>query len=154
MLDDKLKGMEFTKATKDEFLHENIKENLEVETIRHIQQALVQNEQLPKNVNGKIALIVRTNKQALDVMSWCNRANIGTVQNLEGTFYKSDAVIHFKMLLDALLYPNEARYLVDLLQSPYFGYEIPIKLLVPFRGNSQEDYRIYKYIWVKTSLST
>ncbi|MEH6884877.1 UvrD-helicase domain-containing protein [Priestia megaterium] len=137
--DDQLKGMEITKSTEQEFLYPYTKnDELELQTIKHIKHSLTLAGKLPKKQNKKIALIVRTNKQALDVREWCERAGIGTSQNLDGTFYKSDAVLHFKLLVDALLYPHEARFLVNLLQSPYFGYEIPNRLLVSFKGNNDE----------------
>ncbi|MED4689665.1 UvrD-helicase domain-containing protein [Peribacillus frigoritolerans] len=137
--DDRLKGMEITEPTKQEFLHPDTKKDvLESETVHHIRQSFAMTERLPEDENKRIALIVRTNKQSLEVRNWCERAEIGTLQNLDGTFYKSDAVLHFKMLLDALLYPHEARFVVNLLQSPYFGYEIPSKLLVSFKGNNDK----------------
>ncbi|MEM5644028.1 3'-5' exonuclease [Bacillus toyonensis] len=43
-----------------------------------------------------------------------------------------------KMMLDALLYPGEAKHVVNFLQSPYFRYVIPTKLLVPFKGDSEK----------------
>ncbi|MFF3024571.1 UvrD-helicase domain-containing protein [Gottfriedia sp. NPDC057948] len=137
--DDCLIGMELTKPTKEEFLYPRTKkEFLESETVEQIRKSFEVVNQLPDNENKKIALIVRTNNQALEVRKWCERAKIGTSQNLDGTFYKSEAVLHFKMLLDALLYSNEARYIVNLLHSPYFNYKIPSKLLVSFKGNNDK----------------
>ncbi|PHD95387.1 UvrD-helicase domain-containing protein [Bacillus toyonensis] len=136
---DRLRGMKITEPTMGEFLHPNThKDKLEAETVRHIRESVDITKQLPDDENKRIALVVRTNKQALEVREWCEKARIRTVQNLDGTFYKSDAVIHFKMMLDALLYPGEAKHVVNFLQSPYFRYTIPTKLLVPLKGDSDK----------------
>lgn len=137
--DDRLKGMKITEPTIGEFLYPNTnKDNVEEETVRQILESVDITKQLPDDENKRISLVVRTNKQALEVREWCEKAGIGTVQNLDGTFYKSDAVIHFKMMLDALLYPGEAKHVVNFLQSPYFRYAIPTKLLVPLKGDSEK----------------
>ncbi|MFE7911693.1 UvrD-helicase domain-containing protein, partial [Bacillus mobilis] len=137
--DDRLKGMKITEPTIGEFLYPNTnKDNVEEETVRQILESVDIAKQLSDDENKRIALVVRTNKQALEVREWCEKAGIGTVQNLDGTFYKSDAVIHFKMMLDALLYPGEAKHVVNFLQSPYFRYAIPTKLLVPLKGDSEK----------------
>ncbi|MEM5644027.1 3'-5' exonuclease [Bacillus toyonensis] len=95
--DDRLKGMKITEPTIGEFLYPNInKDNVEEKTVRQILESVDIAKQLSDDENRRIALVVRTNKQALEVREWCEKAGIGTVQNLDGTFYKSDAVIHFK----------------------------------------------------------
>ncbi|KMP38528.1 DNA helicase UvrD [Bacillus cereus] len=137
--DDRLRGMKITEPTIGEFLYPNTnKDNVEEETVRQIFESVDIVKQLSDDENKRIALVVRTNKQALEVREWCEKAGIGTVQNLDGTFYKSDAVIHFKMMLDALLYPGEAKHVVNFLQSPYFRYTIPTKLLIPLKGDSEK----------------
>lgn len=100
------------------------------------------------NSNEKLALIVRTNKQARLVKEICIENNINTSENLDGTFYTSDTVLHFNILLKALLYPNEPKYLIDLLQTPYFGYVIPYQKLVEFNGCKDS---ILKYIHATTN---
>ncbi|MDN7242208.1 UvrD-helicase domain-containing protein [Planococcus sp. N028] len=85
----------------------------------------------------KVALIVRTNKQARLAKEICNTKGITTSENLDGTFYTSDAVLHFNTLLKTLLFPNEPKYLIDLLQTPYFGYVIPYQKLIEFNGNKE-----------------
>lgn len=85
----------------------------------------------------KVALIVRTNKQARLVKEICNKHRIATSENLDGTFYISDTVIHFNILVKALLFPNEPKYLIELLQTPYFGYDIPFQQLIEFNGDKE-----------------
>ncbi|WP_064094119.1 UvrD-helicase domain-containing protein [Rossellomorea aquimaris] len=141
--EDRLIGMDIDSEDNEFCTIESKAKELEVNTVLEIQNAFQHVEKLSEKENKKIALIVRTNKQALEVLKWCDRAKLGTVQNLDGTFFKSDAVLHFKMLLDALMYPHEATHMVNVLQSPYFGYSIPGKLLVPFKG---DDEKIIKFL--------
>jgi superfamily I DNA/RNA helicase len=143
--EDRLVGMDTNSAENEFCIIESKAKELEVNTIREIQDTFQYVDKLSEEENKKIALIVRTNKQALEVREWCDRAKIGTVQNLDGTFFKSDAVLHFKMLLDALMYPHEGTHMINVLQSPYFGYSIPSRLLVPFKGNGE---KIIKFLRV------
>jgi len=91
----------------------------------------------------KMALIVRTNKQARKMKELCKSLKIPTSENLDGTFYTSLAVKHFKALLDGLLYPNEPKFLINALETPYFGYSIPYRKLIQFGGNKT---RIIRFI--------
>ncbi|KOP31400.1 hypothetical protein ADM98_00685 [Exiguobacterium sp. BMC-KP] len=85
----------------------------------------------------KVALLVRTNKQAKEVASLCEKNGIAVKQNLDGTFYRSHAVMHFKALLEAMMYPSEAVHLVSALETPYFLYKIPSRLLVRYEGDGK-----------------
>jgi ATP-dependent exoDNAse (exonuclease V) beta subunit len=143
--DDRLRGMEKTTPSTEEFLYPpTSSKKIESDTIEYIRESLEITKNLPEKENKKVALIVRTNRQALDIRNWCEKAKIGTVQNLDGTFYKSHAVLHFKMLLEALLYPHEAKYVINVIQSPYFGYTVPSKLLIPFNGDNEKILRFLK----------
>lgn len=91
----------------------------------------------------KIALIVRTNRQAKEIKEHCSSQNIPTTENLDGTFFVSETVLHFKALLEGLLYPEEPKYLVNALRTPYFGCVIPYRVLIPFGGHKE---RMAKFI--------
>lgn len=93
--------------------------------------------------NEKIALIVRTNRQARRIKELCINLKIPTSENLDGTFFNSPTVKHFKALLDGLLYPNEPKFLINALETPYFGYLIPYQLLIQFSGDKD---KIIKFI--------
>ncbi|MEB1809739.1 MAG: UvrD-helicase domain-containing protein [Bacillaceae bacterium] len=99
-----------------------------------LQQALTT---LP-DPDDKIAFIVRTNRHAKQIKDYCISQNIATSENLDGTFFISQPVYDFKSLLDGLLYPNEPKFLIDALQTPYFDYVIPYHTLVPFGGHTQQ----------------
>ncbi|MGM0775942.1 MAG: UvrD-helicase domain-containing protein [Bacillota bacterium] len=96
----------------------------------------------------KIAFIVRTNRQAKRIKEFCESKNIPTTENLDGTFFISKPVLDLKALLDGLLYPNEPKFLINAMETPYFGYKIPYHLLVQFSGDKK---RISSFIHAKTS---
>ncbi|WP_179218439.1 exodeoxyribonuclease V subunit beta [Saccharibacillus sp. O23] len=101
---------------------------------------------LPKK-EDKIALIVRTNKQAKRLKEHCRAHNILTTENLDGTFFTSLAVLHFKALIEGLLYVNEPKFLIGALETPYFGFSIPYQTLIPFNGQKNQ---INKFIHTNT----
>ncbi|SDX73224.1 UvrD-helicase domain-containing protein [Salimicrobium album] len=136
---DELEGMNKRQKTNSEFKfysanHEQAKRGT-VEAVRYSMR-LVKN--LPEKKNKKISIIVRTNKQAKQVKQWFDSTGISTSQNLDGTFYTSQAVKDFKSLLDGLMFPGDAKHVLNTLQSPYFRYAIPYKLLLQFNGRDEE----------------
>jgi ATP-dependent exoDNAse (exonuclease V) beta subunit len=137
---DRLRGMNKGNnfANEFQFLHAKNDKAAKEMMIGAIQASLKITKTLPEKSNRKIALIVRTNSQALTVKKWCDENNITTQQNLDGTFFTSAAVRDFKSLLDGLLYPDDAKFVVNALQSPYFRYEIPYQVLLPFLGRSRD----------------
>ncbi|AKP78620.1 ATP-dependent DNA helicase PcrA [Priestia megaterium Q3] len=126
-----------------QFIEVKNSEQEKAEVLKAITESLAITKGLANDKNGKVALIVRTNAQAETIRKWCEAANIPTLQNLHGTFYTSDAVRDFKYLLDGLLYPNEAKYLINALQTPYFRYNIPYQALLQFSG---DDRKISEFI--------
>ncbi|MED5018466.1 UvrD-helicase domain-containing protein [Paenibacillus chibensis] len=85
----------------------------------------------------KIAFIVRTNRQAKKIKEYCVSKNIPTSENLDGTFFTSPPVLHLKSLIDGLLFPHESKLLLNALQTPFFGYTVPYRVLIPFRGRKE-----------------
>ena len=135
---DRLVGVESTGMVDQELVIDKVKrKDLNGKIIEKVEQALAEVRRLSAKENRKVALIVRTNRHAKDVARICEEAGLAVTQNLDGTFFKSDAVRHFKMLLDALLYPHEMKNAIGLLESPYFAYEIPSRTLVGFQGDSE-----------------
>ncbi|MDN4066664.1 UvrD-helicase domain-containing protein [Paenibacillus vini] len=106
---------------------------------QHFHQAL---STLPKE-DEKIAFIVRTNRHAKQVKEFCVSKGIPTTENLDGTFFTSPSVLHFKALLEGLLYPDEPKYVINALRTPYFGCVIPYRALIPFGGHKE---RLVQYI--------
>ncbi|QOT08456.1 UvrD-helicase domain-containing protein [Paenibacillus sp. JNUCC32] len=95
----------------------------------------------------KIAFIVRTNRQAKKIKEYCVSKNIPTSENLDGTFFTSPSVLHLKTLIDGLLYSHEPKFLLNALQTPYFGYVVPQHVLIPFGGHKE---RITSFIHERT----
>jgi superfamily I DNA/RNA helicase len=118
-------------------------------TINAIRYSMRLTEPLAKDKNRKIALIVRTNAQAKQVNDWCKSSKISTLQNLDGTFYTCEAVRDFKSLVDGLLFPRDAKHVLNTLHSPYFRYQIPYKILLPFNG---ENDAILSFIYSKIGM--
>lgn len=96
----------------------------------------------------KIAFIVRTNRHAKRIKDYCVSKNIPTTENLEGTFFISPPVMDLKALLEGLLYSHEPKFLLNALQTPYFGYVIPYQVLLPFGGHKE---RITSFINARTN---
>ncbi|TKI46246.1 UvrD-helicase domain-containing protein [Lysinibacillus tabacifolii] len=99
----------------------------------HIQECL----QAIAGTDKKIALLVRTNYEAKSIKEVCKSIGVETLENLDGTFYQSPAVKHFKMLLEGLLYPNEPKYIVNALQTPYFRVIISPQQLMRHNGDRE-----------------
>lgn len=85
-----------------------------------------------------IGVIVRTNNEAREVETICKKNSITLKVNLDGNFYQSEAVRHFKYVLEAFLFPNDASRVVRALQTPYFGYLVKANQLIPFKGNENQ----------------
>lgn len=101
---------------------------------------------LPDN-KDKIAFIVRTNRQAKKIKEYCLSKNIPTSENLDGTFFTSSPVLDLKSLIDGLLYSHEPKFLLNALQTPYFGYLVPQQVLIPYGGHKE---RITSFIHDRT----
>ncbi|NME06220.1 UvrD-helicase domain-containing protein [Psychrobacillus sp. BL-248-WT-3] len=83
----------------------------------------------------KLAILVRTNNQARTMKILCTTLDIPTIQNLDGQFYLCDAVKHLHILLLALQYADQPMYVIEALQTPYFGYELNNKNFIATQGN-------------------
>lgn len=86
----------------------------------------------------KIAILVRTNGQAKQAFDWLNDQNVMAEMNVGGTFFTTDAVKDFHTLLHALLYPEDAKALLDLFATPYFRDQITVDELIVFEGSNEK----------------
>lgn len=84
----------------------------------------------------KLALLVRTNNQAKRAFEWLDKHGIAAEMNVGGTFYNSEAVKDFYLLLGALLYPNDAKSVLNALATPFFEAEILLDELVKYNGDN------------------
>jgi ATP-dependent exoDNAse (exonuclease V) beta subunit len=122
------------------------KEELEDDVISMIKEAKqsVQLDKESKPGKRKIAVLVRTNKEAKLVESWCDKHGIDTYLNVGGTFFTSPAVVHFAMLVEALLYPKRVSSIVNLLNTPYSSKGIDWTALAKFNGDEEKIYDFLK----------
>jgi ATP-dependent exoDNAse (exonuclease V) beta subunit len=122
------------------------KEELEHDVIDMIKKAkeYVQMDKDSEPGKRKIAVLVRTNKEAKLVENWCNKHGIDTYLNVGGTFFNSTAVIHFAMLVEALLYPTRILSIVNLLNTPYSSKGIDWTILAQFNGDEKKIYEFLK----------
>lgn len=105
---------------------------LTIEMIRAARDTLKQDKE---GHTHRIAVLVRTNAQARMLKEWCEPEGIYTELKIGGTFFRSTAVKDFIYLVEALLFPNQPKARVNVLQSPYSGIEINWPLLLSFHGN-------------------
>jgi DNA helicase-2/ATP-dependent DNA helicase PcrA len=103
--------------------------------VRDMLQNATKTRALP---NSTIAVIVRFNYQAREMKRICNELGITTTENLDGTFFTTPVVKHFHLLLQGLIYPNEPKFLLNALETPYFNYQIPYQVLMLYKGNKEQ----------------
>lgn len=103
--------------------------------VREMLQNAIKTRALP---NSTIAIIVRFNYQAREMKRVCNELGITTTENLDGTFFKSSVVKDFHLLLQGLIYPNEPKFLLNALETPYFNYQIPYQVLMMYKGDKEK----------------
>lgn len=97
---------------------------------------------LQSSKSQKVMVLTRTNWELKKIEEWCAGANIPCYLREEGSFYTSDAVLDFFVLVKALAFPKEARHLLDVVLSPYSDCEIDMAKLQKFvpSSKSQNDY--------------
>jgi superfamily I DNA/RNA helicase len=105
-------------------------------------QELIKN-QTHESKKKKIALLVRTNNQAKRAFDWLDSHGIAAEMNVGGTFYNSEAVKDFYALLGAMLYPKDAKSVLNALATPFFKSEVLVDDLVTFKGDND---LILKYL--------
>jgi len=142
---DRLVGMKRTRSKAEEFQVIEVnryegKASMDQAILKHTQDGI---RDISESDDEKVAILVRTNGQAEEITRLFEENGLPVKQNLDGTFYRSHAVMHFKALLEALMYPSEAVHLVTALETPYFHYKIPSRLLVRYEGDGKS---IARYI--------
>lgn len=95
-------------------------------------------ETLKDPANEKVAVLVRTNGQAHRLKKWCDKAGIHCDLEIGGTFFTSEAVKEFAVLIEALLYPNRAASLANLLNSSYSEQVPHWTIIAGLEGNEEK----------------
>lgn len=118
------------------------KDNLNSIIIRSIQSAIkdIKKQALTSGEleNSRVALLVRTNKQASELYYLCKKHDIPAIIKTSGTFFNSQAIKDVLALVRALLYPSDPISLLNYSATPFCPDEVSTKLLIGARGNRVE----------------
>ncbi|MDU0205806.1 UvrD-helicase domain-containing protein [Paenibacillus sp. MAH-36] len=114
-------------------------------TVRKIREAQTS---LDDSNTEKVALLVRTNKQALQLRQWCEKAGIPVQLNIGGTFYLSRAVQDFHALVKGLLFPDLPVALLNMLNSSYSPVHLDWTVLTPLDGDEGKLLEFLKQVEV------
>lgn len=134
--DDELIGMKHSKLAGIEeiVLDVNNADNDQLKT--KTQTKVVEILENYESLKTEVGLIVRTNKEGERIKEWCENDKIEINNKVSSPFYGCQAVKDFKVLLDALLYPQKAQYVLEVLKGPYFGFDISLDFRL--KGNNDE----------------
>jgi len=124
---DKLKGM---KHSEDEVnlaiqnKREDTKENMRSNIMPSIKERFKQIQELnqglaPGEEPETLAVLTRTIDEARMIHRWCQEEKLLTRLKVGGSFFLTQPVRNFHSLVLALLYPNNGRYIANLLEGPY-----------------------------------
>ncbi|MCX7571734.1 UvrD-helicase domain-containing protein [Tumebacillus sp. DT12] len=103
-----------------------------LEDVRKEKERLQESEETPK-----VAVLVRTNREAQRVKEWFEDAGIFFDLEIGGTFFTSDAVNDFASLVEALLYPTNPQSMLNLYATSYSQVQIDWIALVPCNGERE-----------------
>jgi ATP-dependent exoDNAse (exonuclease V) beta subunit len=124
---DKLDGM---KHSEDEVhlviqnKREDTKENMRSNIMPYIKERFKQIQELNQNLKPgdepeMLAVLTRTIEEARMINRWCQEDKLLTNLKVGGGFFLTQAVRNFHSLILALLYPDNGRYIANLLEGPY-----------------------------------
>ncbi|HZG70705.1 MAG TPA: UvrD-helicase domain-containing protein [Chondromyces sp.] len=103
---------------------EDTKENMRTDIMPFIKVRFEQIRALNENAKtgeepGKLAVLTRTIEEARIINRWCGKENLPTRLRVGGGFFLSQAVRNFHSLVLALLFPDDGKYIANLLDGPY-----------------------------------
>ncbi len=109
------------------------------ECLSDCEKYTIEHPELKGEKSQKVMVLTRTNWELKKVQEWCEEQQIPCYLRKEGTFYTSQAVLDFFALVKALAFPKEARHLMDVALSPYYGCEIDITKMQELGAGSAEQ---------------
>jgi ATP-dependent exoDNAse (exonuclease V) beta subunit len=103
---------------------EDTKENMKTNIIPFIKERFKDIQKLnatlkPGDEPEQLAVLTRTIDEARMVNTWCVKEGIPTKLKVGGGFFLSKAVRQFHSLVLALLFPNDGKYIANLLDGPF-----------------------------------
>lgn len=88
-----------------------------------------------------VCMLVRDNRQVDTVAQICRSLNLRCHAKRRGGFYQTPAVLDFQCLIEALLYPQDARKLWNLMMTPYVSRRPDPDVIAGFNGNQESVVR-------------
>ncbi|MDR6999676.1 UvrD-helicase domain-containing protein [Neobacillus niacini] len=103
---------------------EDSKENMRTNFMPFIKQHFTNIQELneaikPGEEPEKLAVLTRTIEEARMINRWCKEEKLPIKLKVGGGFFLSQAVRNFHSLILALLFPDNGKYLANLLEGPY-----------------------------------
>ena len=103
---------------------EDTKENMRTNIMPFIKERFKQIQELNESLKDgdepeKLAVLTRTIEEARMIDRWCRKENLPVKLKVGGGFFVSHPVRNFHSLVLALLYPNDGKYIANLLNGPY-----------------------------------
>ncbi|MDM5326844.1 UvrD-helicase domain-containing protein [Neobacillus sp. CF12] len=149
---DKLVGM-FESDLDDPLTIDNKKEEQKEQMKRSIMPEIREAFNRVKGMNSKkeqsgekekFAVLTRTIDEARMIQAWCKEADLLTKLEVGGGFYRSKPVRDFHSLILGLLYPNDARFVSNLVYGPYGKAPFTLYGLISKKGYSLEKLEVIK----------
>lgn len=81
----------------------------------------IDNGKVKPNEKARVVILTRTNKELNQLASVLRRHKIPTVIRRDGSFYASEAVRDFYILVASFLFSEEPKYIFNFLLTPYAG---------------------------------
>lgn len=86
----------------------------------------------------RVVALVRTNRQARMLHSWCKEKKVLTHLEVEGDFFTTNTVKDFYQLIFALLHPDHPLAILQLVSTPYSKQQISWTALVKAEGDQHK----------------
>lgn len=103
---------------------EDTKDNMQTNIIPFIRERFKKIQEINTSLKDgdepeQLAVLTRTIEEARMIHRWCREATLPTKLKVGGGFFLSQPVRNFHSLVLALLFPNNGKYIANLLDGPY-----------------------------------
>ena len=105
----------YSKDELNEQLVKNVSDKLDELSAR------IENGEIKPDSKNRVAVLVRSNKELGEAARILERAKIPVSVQRDGSFYDSDAVRDFYMVVSSFVFSDEPKYVFNYLMTPYAG---------------------------------
>ncbi|WP_423410444.1 UvrD-helicase domain-containing protein [Heyndrickxia sp. MSNUG] len=103
---------------------EDTKDNMQTNIMPFIRERFKQIQMINSSLQQgeepeKLAVLTRTIEEARMINTWCSEGALPTKLKVGGAFFLSNAVRNFHSLVLALLFPENSKYIANLLDGPF-----------------------------------